>query len=113
MELHSVSCIELQPVGWRLQCAHVKGQQVVDIVIGRLVVQPKLRLPEPVALETTANEVSVDDMQWRPQLLQRHGKCEGNATGSYQQLSFKSRICCQVEVRGWEEVSTDQMVLIL
>lgn len=80
MELHSVSCIELQPVGWRLQCAHVKGQQVVDIVIGRLVIQPHLRLPESMALETAANKVSVDKMQRRPQLLQSHGKCEGKAT---------------------------------
>lgn len=74
MKLHSVSCIELQPIGWRLQCAHVKGQQVVDIVIGRLVKQPQLRLAESMALETTTNEVSMDKVQWRPQLLQSHGK---------------------------------------
>lgn len=90
MKLHSVSCVELQPVGWRLQRVHVEGQQVVHIVIGRLVIQPQVRLPESMALETTSNEVSMDDMQRRPQLLQSHSKCEGKATGSHRQLSCKS-----------------------
>jgi hypothetical protein len=96
MELHSVSCVELQPVGWRLQCAHVEGQQVVDVVVGRLVIQPQLRLPESMTLETTSNIVSMDDMQWRLQLLQSHSKGEGKATGSYQQLSFERTVAVRL-----------------
>ena len=91
-----MSCVELQPVGWRLQCAHVEGQQVFNIVVGRLVIQPQLRLPESMALETTANIVSMDDMQRRSQLLQSHGKGDGKATGSYQQLSFKRTVAVRL-----------------
>lgn len=93
-----MSCVEMQPVGWRLQCAYVKRQHVVDVVIGRLVIQPQLGLPEPMALETTANKVSMDDMQWRLQLLQSHSKCEGKATGSYQQLFFKRTVAVRLVV---------------
>ena len=91
-----MSCVEMQPVGWRLQCAHVKGQQVFNIVVGRLVIQPQLRLPESIALETTANIVSMDDMQRRSQLLQSHGKGDGKAPGSYQQLSFKRTVAVRL-----------------
>ena len=66
----SLPCWQLLKFCWRLQVAHVIGQQPLDIIVGGCVPLPQLCFPESVAFGPARTEVGMHHMKWGTRSLQ-------------------------------------------